>query len=256
MPTLGLILSFTFFGSVVSLIGVVLFLRRDEWIKKSSSFFASFAAGVLLAISFFDLFPEAVREYESVGADISSVFLFALLGFFIFFLIERAFHWHHHHEGVRHHSSEAPPYRYLIMIGDFFHNFLDGITMAAAFLISPALGIATAISVFFHEIPKEIGDVSLLIHSGMSRRNAILFNLSSTVTAFIGAILAFFLADKLPMLGPLFAFAAGSFLYISASDLIPEIQEETRSKKIITQVLLLVSGIIMMWTLGQLLPHG
>ena len=253
---MGLILLFTFFGSVVSLIGVVVFLRREEWLRKASIFFASFAAGVLLAIVFFDLLPESLHATEESGGELSQVFLYTLAGFLVFFIIERVFHWHHHHEGRHHDDTAPPPYRYLVMIGDFFHNFLDGFAMATTFLVSPALGISTAISVFFHEIPKEIGDVSLLIHSGMSRRGAILFNLCSTAAAFIGAILAFFLAELfLPSLGPLFAFAAGSFLYIAAADLIPEIQEETKSRRIVAQVVLLLFGIAVMWFIGQVLPH-
>lgn len=253
MSTFGLIIFFTFFASIVSLLGVVLFLRREKLMRRISMYFTSFASGVLLAIVFFDLFPEAVEK----NGNPADVFLFGLVGFLAFFLIERAFHWHHRHEGVSHQIPGPAPFRYLIMIGDLLHNFLDGTAVAATFLVSPALGIATSISVFFHEIPKEISDVSLLIHSGMTKKNAILFNMISAVAAFLGAIIAFLFAGKiLPALGPFFAFAAGNFLYIASVDLIPEIQEETKNKKAVAQVILLFAGIFIMWGLRQILPHG
>lgn len=257
MSTFGYILLFTFFGSFLSLISVALVLRNEKWLKRTSAFFSSFAAGVLLFIAFMDLLPEALEEAETSGIDLRSMFVFALLGFLVLFIIERVFHWHHHHEGVHHDDEARPPaYRYLVMTGDILHNFLDGLAIGATFLVSIPLGITTAISIFFHEIPKEIGDISLLIHSGLKRKSAIIFNLATKTTSFAGALIAFVFAGKMFSIGPLFAFAAGSFLYITAVDLIPEIHEETKTKKIIMRVMLLLFGVILMWGLGQVLPHG
>ena len=152
-------------------------------------------------------------------------------------------------------EAGPPAYRYLIMAGDILHNFLDGMANGATFLVSVPLGITTAISIFFHEIPKEIGDISLLIRSGLKRKSAVIFNLATKSTSFLGAIIAFLFAGQLFSLGPLFAFAAGSFLYITAVDLIPEIHEEKNTRRIIVRVMLLFFGVILMWGLGQILPH-
>jgi len=256
MSTLGYILLFTFFGSFLSLISVALVLRSESWLKRTSSYFSSFAAGVLLFIAFLDLLPEALEEAEISGIDPRAMFIYALLGFLVLFVIERVFHWHHHHEGVHHDDEARPPaYRYLIMAGDILHNFLDGMAIGATFLVSVPLGITTAISIFFHEIPKEIGDISLLIRSGLKRKSAIIFNLATKTTSFLGAIIAFLFAGQLFSLGPLFAFAAGSFLYITAVDLIPEIHEEKNTRRIVTRVFFMFLGIALLWIIGQIMPH-
>src|SRR3989344_3712351 len=160
-----------------------------------------------------------------------------------------------------------PKYRELIPTQCLFMLFWDfscylslsafsiGMAIGATFLVSVPLGITTAISIFFHEIPKEIGDISLLIRSGLKRKSAIIFNLATKSTSFLGAIIAFLFAGQLFSLGPLFAFAAGSFLYITAVDLIPEIHEEKNTRRIIMRVSFMFLGIALLWIIGQIMPH-
>ena len=157
------ILFFTLIGSVFSLIGGVVLLFKEKFALKISHFLASFAAGVLLGAAFFDLLPEAAHKGEELGIN---VFSWALIGIVVFFLIERSIHWFHHHEEFHEHKKESKSTIPLIIIGDTVHNFVDGIVIAATFMISAPLGIVTALSVTAHEIPQEIGDFGLLLHKG------------------------------------------------------------------------------------------
>lgn len=254
MSVLEYILAFTFIGSIGALIGGLILLSFKKFALKISHFLASFAAGVLLGAAFFDLLPEAVHEAEESGID---VFLWTLIGIVLFFLIERFIHWFHHHEDYHEHQKESKSTVPLIIIGDSMHNFLDGIVIAASFMISIPLGIVTSFAVFTHEVPQEIGDFGLLIHKGVSRMKVIWINILSAASAFLGALLAYNLGESLEGLLPIFlSLTAGFFIYIASSDLIPEIHYEKRKGFALVESLLLILGAVVIYVAVSSLEHG
>ena len=254
MSTLEYILVFTFLGSIASLAGGFALLSKEKLALKISHFLASFAAGTLLGAAFFDLLPEALHEGEESGIDI---FLWSLVGILLFFLLERFIHWFHHHEEYPEHKRESKSTVPLIVIGDTMHNFVDGVVIAATFLVSIPLGIVTAIAVAMHEIPQEIGDFGLLLHKGLSRRKVVIVNIASASVAFMGAIITYILGDVLEGYVPiLLALTAGFFIYIATSDLIPEIHHEKRKGFAVIESVLLIVGVIVIWLSVSLLHHG
>lgn len=241
------ILLFTFLSSIVSLVGGIILLFREKLLLKVSHFLASFAAGTLLGASFFDLIPEAIEETGGVN-----IFSWTLIGILAFFLLERFIHWFHHHHS--HESSTTEPTASLIILGDSVHNFIDGVAIAATFLVSIPLGITTSFAVAAHEIPQEIGDFGILMHKGLSRKKILLANILSAATAFIGAILTFLLGDVIKNALPvLLSLTAGFFIYIAASDLIPEIHEENRKGFAFIESMLLLLGVSIIWVFVSLL---
>jgi len=261
MSTLGYILLFTFIGSIAALIGGIILLSKEKFALKTSHFLASFAAGILLGSAFFDLLPEAVQKAASNAASAEeldiNVHLWALIGIVLFFLIERFIHWFHHHEEYHGHEKESKSIVSLIVIGDTAHNFIDGIVIAATFLVSIPLGIATTIAVAAHEIPQEIGDIGLLLHKGLPRKKVLLVNIVSASFAFLGAIITYLLGSVLENYIPiLLALTAGFFIYIAASDLIPEIHYEKRQGFAIIESMLLLLGIIVIFISTSLLEQG
>lgn len=255
LSVLGYILLFTLLGSVVSLIGGVVLLTKEKFAIKISHFLSAFAAGALLGTAFFDLLPEAQHEVEGIveqgGAEIN-IFLWALVGFLIFFLLERFIHWfHHHHDDKR---MEGKPVVALVTFGDAVHNFIDGVAIATTFLVSVPLGIVTTFAVAAHEIPQEIGDFGILLSRGVKKGKVLFLNLLSAVTAVAGALLAYFASDSLEGLLPMFlAVTAGFFIYIAASDLIPEIHNEEKKKVAYLETLLLLFGVLTIYIAVQLL---
>lgn len=256
MSTIEYIILFTLIGSVVSLLGGLALLAREKTVKRISHFLASFAAGTLLGAAFFDLLPESAHMAEESGVN---VFLWALLGILIFFVVERFIHWFHHHDGVNdsHESKTTLP---LIIVSDTLHNFVDGIVIAATFMVSIPLGIVTTLAVAAHEIPQEIGDFGLMLHKGMKKKNIILVNIISAMTALVGAVLTFWIGNIFDHFIPVFlALTAGFFVYIASSDIIPEIHHEKRRKHAIFETILLLVGVIVVWGAIELLhekAHG
>ena len=250
MPILAYILIFNFLGSIVSLVGGVLLFVNEKATLKYSHLLASFAAGSLLSAAFFDLLPEASREGEGQGTDI---FLWTLLGFLFFFLLERFIHWFHHH-GHEDVTRDAKPIVPLIVLGDSIHNFIDGVAIASTFIVSIPLGIVTTFAVAAHEIPQEIGDFGLLLHKKVSRQNVFLINFASALVSVAGAMLAYFIGGEIKGLVPIFlALTAGFFIYIAAADLIPEIHHENRRGFALYESLLLLAGAFVIWLTISLL---
>ena len=244
---LAYILFFTLIGSVFSLIGGIILLYKEKTVLKVSHFLAAFAAGTLLGTAFFDLFPEAINE----GGE--NIFLFTLVGILFFFLIERFVHWFHHHQ---HEYEDEPPKPTipLIILGDSVHNFIDGVVIAATFLVSIPLGIVTTIAVAAHEIPQEIGDFGILLHKGLRRKKVLAVNIFSALTAVVGAVITFLIGERIVASIPiLLSLTAGFFIYIAASDLIPEIHHENRRGFAFIETLLLFGGVITVWILINLL---
>ena len=253
MSTLAYILLFTLIGSIGALIGGLILLSRRKFALKISHFLASFAAGILLGTAFFDLLPEAVHEGEEAGINI---FPWALFGIVLFFLLERFIHWFHHHEEF-HKEEESKSTLPLIIFGDTMHNFIDGVVIAATFMVNVPLGIATSISVFVHEVPQEIGDFGLMLHKGLKPKRIILVNVLSAAVAFSGAIITYLLGNILePYIPMLLAITAGFFIYIASSDLIPEIHHEKRKGFAVIESLLLIIGVVVVGVSVSLLEHG
>lgn len=253
MPILVYIVLFSLLGSLGALVGGLFLLANKTIALKISHLLASFAAGTLLGTAFFDLLPEAVHESEGTGLNI---FVFALLGLLIFFFIERFIHWFHHHgehyEREKEPSSTIP----LIIIGDTVHNFIDGIVIAATFMVDFSLGIVTTLAVAAHEIPQEVGDFGLLLSKGMSRKKVLVVNVLSASVSVLGALLVFSLGSVLEGYVPVFlAVTAGFFIYIACSDLIPEIHHEKRRGFAVIESSLLVLGILMIYLMVTFLGH-
>ena len=211
------ILTFTFIGSIASLVGSFFLLTRRRLTESFSGQIINFAAGVLLATAFLDLLPEAAKEARG-----GNIFTPVLLGIVIFFFAERFIQWFHGH-----HQHGQMTNTWLILAGDGVHNFIDGVIITASFLTSIPLGIVTSLAVGAHEIPQEIADMSVLLANGLSKKRALLYNFLSALTAFAGAILAFFFAATIrENLYIFLSLTAGFFIYISASDLIPSLHEK------------------------------
>ncbi|MBI2420614.1 MAG: ZIP family metal transporter [Candidatus Levybacteria bacterium] len=250
------ILIFILIGSVFSLIGGVLLLIKEKKTLKYSHFLAAFAAGTLLGTVFFDLFPEAIEEGEHVVEEGLSgevnIFFWTLIGILGFFLLERFVHWFHHHQ----HKLEegVKPTVPLIILGDSVHNFIDGVAIGATFLVSIPLGIVTTLAVAAHEIPQEIGDFGILLHKGLRRKKVLFVNFFSALTAIVGGLISFALGGKIEVSIPiLLAITAGFFIYIAASDLIPEIHHENRKGFAVIETALLFAGVTTIWVFITLL---
>ena len=246
------ILLFTVLGSIFSLIGGLLLLTRKRLSDKVILILTSFAAGVLLATAFFDLFPESLEsDFEA-----STIFSFALAGIVIFFIFERFFLWYHHHHGSH---QGIHPSTILITVGDGIHNFIDGVAIAGAFLVSFPLGIITSIAVAAHEIPHEIADFSVMLAEKVNKKKIILFNLISACSSLIGAIGTYFLAETITGYLPvIIAFTAGMFTYIASSDLIPELHRSSADKKheAWQQLSVFLAGIALVFVVKSLLNEG
>lgn len=240
MSTLSYVIIFALLGGVVSLIGGVLLLRSNKTANALARYATPFAGGALLAAVFLDLLREGV-EIDSAETVLTA----ALVGMVVFFLAEGFLQWfHHHHE---HADAKRDPKTWLIIVGDTMHNALDGVAIAASFLISIPTGIVTTIAVAAHEIPQEIGDFGLLLSKGMRRRNVLLVNLLSAVATVVFAVITYLLGsqEQLPV-GVLLGLSAGFLLYIAASDIIPAIHERSTKRRVFDiQALLLILGVVL-----------
>lgn len=225
--------------SLVSLIGVFTLSMNDRWLKASVFALVSLAVGALLGDAFIHLIPEA---YET-STDVLLTSLSILAGILIFFILEKVLHWHHHH-GYEESEEAVHPVGKLVLVSDGVHNFIDGIIIGAAYLVSLPVGIATTIAVILHEIPQEIGDFGVLIHSGYSKMRALWLNFLSALLAVAGAVLALFLGEASETFTTyLLPVAAGGFIYIAMSDLIPELHKTKRVRHSTIQFLAILVGI-------------
>lgn len=248
---LGYILFFTFLGSVGSLIGGVVLILNHKYALRISHYLSAFAAGTLLGTAFLDLLPEAIHE-----SGTEEIVVWSLIGFLIFFLLQRFIHWSHHHQTEEKSETKKPPKSVvaLILLGDTVHNFIDGVVIAATFFISVPLGIVTSLAVAAHEIPQEIGDFGIMLQSGIKKGKVLLFNVLSGVTAMAGALLTFGYGESIEVFNPyLLALAAGFFIYIAASDLIPEIHNEEKKITAFIETVVLLFGVVAIAVLLQLL---
>ena len=209
------------------------------------SMLISYAIGALLGAAFLEILPHALEhgQPQRMAATV-------LVGILIFFVLEKLVLWRHcHHDHCEAHEAQAPAHDHgrsglLILVGDTFHNFVDGILIAAAFLENTELGIVTALAIIAHEIPQEVGDYLILLHSGYSKAKALAFNLLSSLATLVGAMLAYFALSELTSWIPsLLGLAAASMIYVAVADLIPGLHKRTELKATVQQVLLIVLGV-------------
>ncbi len=229
----------SFLVSIISLIGIFTFFIKENVINKILFILISFAAGSLIGAAFLHILPEVVEKSNN-----TETFYFVVLGFIIFFILEKYFYWRHCHKGG---ECELHPVSYLNLVGDGIHNFVDGVVIGASFFVDIKLGVVSTIAVIFHEIPQELGDFGVLLYGGFSKTKALFYNFLISFTAVLGSILGFFLTAYIEnTFIYLLPIIAGGFIYISSCDLIPEIQREPVVRKSIISLLFFVIGIIFM----------
>lgn len=233
------IIGATLLVSLLSFFGIVTLVFKEKVLDKMLLMLVAFSAGALMGGAFLHLVPEAIE----ISGDTFSIFIYLLLGYTLFFVLEQFIHWHHCHK-VRH---KIKAFSYLNLIGDGIHNFIDGLIIAGSFLVNVNLGIVTTLAVALHEIPQEVGDFGVLVYGGMKKSKALKFNFLMATTAILGGVLGFFLSG---LMGGstvfLLPFAAGNFIYIASSDLIPEIKNRENLRKSLLHFLVFVLGIMFM----------
>jgi len=233
--------------SLISLIGVFTLSIKDEVLKKYINFFISLAIGALLGDAFIHIIPEA---FKSKLSD-NTVGILIVGGILLFFVIEKFIHWHHHGEDKE--ESGIHPVGKLVLFTDGFHNMIDGAIIGASFLVSIPVGIATTLAVILHEIPQEIGDFAVLIHSGYTKKKALWYNFLSALTAVVGLIIVFLsgnlITDAAIWVIPI---AAGGFIYIAVADLIPELHKTKEIKYSLIQLGIIIIGVLAMVALTLL----
>ena len=250
MTILFWILISTVLVSVVSFVGVLLLFLKEDLLTRILLILVAFSAGALLGAAFLHLLPEAISEIGSQKENILKISGFILLGFCLFFVLEQFISWHHHH-AVRH--PEIKPFSYLILFSDGVHNFFDGLAIAASFVTGFSTGIITTLAVVLHEIPQEIGDFGILIYGGFKKSQALFFNFLSALTAVLGGVIGFLLSKKIgDSITFLLPFAAGNFIYIGASDLVPELKGGKCDRKSVVCFSAFLLGIILMLLLLKL----
>lgn len=217
MTTFLWILSGGVLMSVIALVGSTTLLLSEDMLRRLLLPLVAFAAGSLLGGAFFHMLPSALGEM----GDPTLVFSWLLAGFLIFFVIEQFLHWHHCHRDV---AECREPLTYLILLGDGLHNFMGGLAVASAFLVDVRLGVTTWVAAAAHEVPQELGDFAVLVHGGWAARRALFFNLLSGLTFLVGSLAAYVASRQLDV-DFLLPLAAGNFVYIAASDLVPEVNK-------------------------------
>jgi len=256
MTLLVWIVLFTLLGGVLSVLAAALFLLLPESQRtRVLPAMVSFAIGALLGAAFLAVLPHAlaapgVRDMHAITSTV-------LLGLLGFFLLEKLVLWRHCHAheceahgatpdtAVTHAHSHAKASGYLILFGDGVHNFVDGVLIAAAFLTDVHLGVVTALAVAAHEIPQEVGDFAILLHSGFTRGKALFYNVLSSLTTVVGGVLAYFsLGIAQAALPYVLAVAASSFIYIAVADLIPGLHKRLEPRVTLVQVLLIGAGVL------------
>lgn len=247
--------------SLFSLIGIYALSLREKTLHSILLILIAFSAGSILGAAHFDLLPEAI-ELAREHYEESFAYIYITMGFIFFFFIERFVYWYHGHGHETDISvktadrAATKSFVYLNLIGDGIHNFVDGMIIAVSFLTGLSVGLAATVAVIFHELPQEMGDYGILIFGGFNRRKALLLNFVVALAVIVGGISGVLLIETVEQLsGVLIALSAGGFIYLAASELIPELQEEKSFKKSVVQFALFVLGIALIWSLGIIFPE-
>jgi len=233
--------------SLISFVGVIFIGLKESLLRRVVMVLVGFASGTLLGGAFFDLLPEAVNM---INPPIT-IFYFVTLGIIVFFCIEKFLYWRHCHEE----ECQVHTFAYISLVGDGVHNFIDGMIIAATFVLGFELGFITTLAVISHEIPQEIGDFGVLIYGGLGKRKALTYNFISALTAILGAIVTYYVVYLRSNYALLVPFAAGGFIYIAATDLMPELHKKSHAGESIIQLLSILFGLGLMAYLTSLI-HG
>ena len=227
--------------SLLSLIGIVTLSLNRQRLQKMLIFLVAFAVGALFGDVFIHLLPES---FEKVGMNLTTSLL-VIGGFLMFFVLEKFIRWRH--VGSASAEKRIKPVVSMNLVGDAAHNLIDGMLVAASFLVSIPIGITTTLAIVLHEIPQEIGDFSILIHGGLSVRKALSFNLLASMMAVIGAVVTLLIGGRFENFASfLLPVTAGGFIYIAGPDLIPELQQDVKVTNSLWQFLAILLGIIVM----------
>ncbi|MBI2356828.1 ZIP family metal transporter [Candidatus Dojkabacteria bacterium] len=227
--------------SSISLVAVLFLAFKEKLLKAATHYFVALSAGTMMGTAYLHLIPEL-----SETLPLENLLLIILLAFGLFFIVEKSIHWHHSHSD----DDKVTSIGYMNLIGDGIHNFIDGVLLAATFAVDVKLGILASFAVALHELPQEIGDFGVLLHAGWSKWEAIKSNLIVSMTMILGGIVGFYLFNILEgTLLYLTAVAAGGFIYIASSDLIPELKEEKRIIKSISHLLVFGLGVLITYLL-------
>jgi len=239
MSTLLIIILSSVAMALIALVGLFTLILKEKVLRKIILPLVAFSAGALLGGAFLHMIPEAIIENGGVG----NIFIWVLIGFSLFFLLEQFVHWHHCHKVLSEHKQ---PVTYLILIADGVHNFIGGLAIAGAFLIDIKVGMVTWLAAAAHEIPQELGDFGILIHGGWEKKKALFFNFLSALSIVLGGLVAYFLSTKINI-SFLLPFAAGNFIYIACSDLIPEVKHGCSIKNNILHFIFFLIGILLIF---------
>ncbi|MDD3648241.1 MAG: ZIP family metal transporter [Candidatus Dojkabacteria bacterium] len=227
--------------SLGSLVGIITLSVNKKILQRYLLILISLSAGTMLGGAFFHLIPEAFEELES-----QKVSILILASFGAFFLVEKILHWHHCHDQ----PCEKHQFGYLNLLGDGIHNFVDGLIIASAFLTNIELGIITTLAIALHEIPQEISDFGVLLYAGFKRKRALILNFLAASIVILGGIIGIVIGRQVTSITTYFLpIAAGGFIYTAASDLIPELKQETALKRSFTYLLTIFLGVILMYSL-------
>lgn len=238
------IIATTFLISSVAFVGALVLFLREEILNRILLILVAFSAGALIGGAFLHLIPEAIHEIGVEDMAIFTTFSYLIVGFCTFFVLEQLISWHHHHATSH---PEIKPFSYLILISDGIHNFIDGLIIAASFIVNFNIGITTTLAISLHEIPQEIGDFAILVHGGFNRVRALFLNYISATTVIVGGITGFLLHGWLgESVAVLLPFAAGNFIYIASVDLIPEIRFKQSIVRSLTRFIVFLAGIGLM----------
>ncbi len=245
MDTLYWIIGSSLLMSAIAMIGSVTLLLKEATLQRILLPLVAFAAGSLIGGAFFHMIPAGL----DVFGNNTWFFAWLLLGFCVFFALEQFLHWHHCHRAQ---TSCKQPLTYLILIGDGLHNFIGGLAIAGTFLIDIRLGVMAWLAAAAHEVPQELGDFGVLIHGGWGKRKALLYNMLSALTFLLGGLVTYFLSFNLDI-SFLIPFAAGNFIYIGASDLVPEVNKHGDVKTNVVNYAAFITGILLMLSIKMFL---
>jgi zinc and cadmium transporter len=229
--------------SLISITGIFFLALKTDKLQKIVFVLVSIAVGALLGNVFFHLIPESFETIENKGL----IAILILAGILSFFVMEKFLHWHHSHD-VGHLDHHPKSYGYISLFADGIHNFTDGILIAAGWIAGPEIGMATTLTVILHEIPQEISDFGILIHAGFTARKALWLNFYAALTAVLGTVIALLVGTNVQSLSNwVLPVAAGGFIYLAGTDLMPELNKDRSSRNSLIQLLMILAGLALMY---------
>jgi zinc and cadmium transporter len=243
MNPLFWIVGSTFLITIIALIGSLTLFLKENLMEDILLVLVALSAGGLMGGAFLHLLPEAISMLDAAQSTTLNIFSYLIIGFCTFFILEQFVKWYHEHYDIH----RKKPVSYLVLISDIVHNFIDGLVIAGSYIAGIRVGIATTLAVALHEIPQEIGDYGVLVYGGFEKRKALTWNYASAVTVVLGGITGFYLSIFVKSISIfLLPFAAGNFVYIAASDLIPEIKHGENIRRNIVHFFTFIIGILLM----------